>query len=101
MKTYLQGKGYKFTENNDLKNKEFTLISEIDTINTELSVLGNVRFNSVQVWNLFLPLKTYNKAYIDSTFSDILEQNVSEFEVEATKEEQGYDLILTFTIRGV
>jgi len=100
MKKYLQDKGFKYTDKNDLKHNEFSLLSETETINEELSVLGNVRFETIQTWELYIPLSLYSKEWVDTRFSDILEQNVSAFDFEAIKDEQGYDITLTFTIRG-
>ena len=66
-----------------------------------MSVLGNVRFETVQSWDMYVATDIYSLSWLDSRFNDILEQNISEFNFNAVRDEQGYIVTLTVTLRGV
>ena len=52
MKKYLQDFGYRFTERDDLNNKEFRFIDMEMQKDDEMSTLGNIRNLYVSVWEV-------------------------------------------------
>jgi len=54
MKAYLKKQGFKYTEKDDLIDKQFTLVSSNETQDTELSSFDNIVMQDAQVYNLFL-----------------------------------------------
>lgn len=105
MKKYITAAGFNFRENyDDLTNKQYALES-VTYDQSENSVLGNIILDRVEVYTLFLKdidtvsFKSKLETMINSAIAGGV--NVTEFAaVEVTKVENGYDVILNFTIKG-
>ena len=105
MKKYISNAGFNFRANyDDLTNKQFALES-VTYDQSENSVLGNIILDRVEVYTLFLKdIDTVSfKSKLETMINNAIAGgvNVTEFAaVEVTKVENGYDVILNFTIKG-
>jgi len=66
MKKTLISLGYKFTDKDDLTNKQFSHITTDSEIDEEISILGNIRNVYMQIWQLSL-----DKADIESLVNQL------------------------------
>ena len=104
MKKYLKAAGWKESKNNDVLDKQFYL-QDITYEQGEYSSLGNVVTDRTESYILFL--KNFDidsfQTKIESILNSALNDGVGIVEapsVIAEREENGYQLTLTFTIRS-
>lgn len=101
---YLKNAGYKETSNNDLQDKQFTLISANYEI-SDYSTFKSVKTDYVEVYNLFL--KDYDslkfKTKLENILTDALNNGVDVFggvSVSVESQENGYLINIEITMKG-
>jgi len=100
MRSYLVSKGYKYTTKNDLNLNEFTLVSQSVSLDMEYTTFNNPVFLSVQNYQLFVNKEIFTDTYVADKFRDIDTNAVVEFSADLEKQENGYIVTLSFTIRN-
>lgn len=99
MISYIKSKGYKFTKNETLGNREFREIDYTITVNDDLSTLDTVAYNTAKTYELFLDNKAYSVAKIQAILGDLRDENeVITGSADIEKQERGYLITLTFVI---
>lgn len=104
MKKYLRSAGYRYTDANDLQDKQFTLLN-VEYGFSENTTFSNAVMDKTESYLLFLKnfdsstFKTKLETIINSAYSDGTNVGVeSTMVVENT--EAGYNITLTFITRG-
>lgn len=99
MISYLKGQGYKPTTKDTLNNKEFRLVSSEFTLNEDLSTFGGLAQDTVEVYELFLSTRTYNKAKMTALLENLGDEDrVIEGSASIELQEHGYLITLTFIL---
>lgn len=104
MKKYLRSAGFRHTNNNDLKDKEFYL-SNVSFATSEKTVVSSVVLDRVETYTLFL--KDFNGDTLGTKFASAINEAMidgvdvlNDFAFEAERVENGFEIQITFIIKG-
>jgi hypothetical protein len=96
---FLKSKGYKYTLNDTLNNKQFREAEITVEVNEELSTFDTVIFSTTKTYELFLDLKAFNITKIQDILADLRDENeVVTGSASLEKQERGYLITFIFII---
>jgi len=99
MINYIKSKGYKFTKNETLNNREFRETDYIIAVNDDLSTLDAVAYDITKTYELFLDNKAFKESKIKTILGDLRDEDeVVTGSATIEKQEQGCLITLTFNI---
>ena len=94
MKPLLKSKGYKFTKNDTLNNREFRESTKSFEINDEESSFSEQVYNIIEEWELFLDERLYTETKIKAILDATRDEGVDEVVVIVDRQERGF--LITF-----
>jgi len=95
MKSLLKSKGYKFTKNDTLNNREFRESTKSFEISEEYSSLGDQTYDITEEWELFLDERLYTEKKLKAILDATRDEAIDEVVVVVEKQERGF--LITFT----
>jgi len=101
MKSLLRGKGFKFTKNDTLNNREFRESTKSFEINDEVSSFGEQAYNVSEAWELFLEDRLYTEAKMKSILDATRDEGIDEVAVVVERQERGFLITFTTLKQGV
>ena len=104
MKKYLRSAGYRHTNNNDLKDKEFYL-SNVAFEQSEQSTFGKTVLDRTETYILFL--KDFDGIVVGDKLASIVDDAMNDgvdvlndFVFNTERVENGYEIEINFIIKG-
>lgn len=104
MKKYLRSAGYRHTNNNDLKDKEFYLFN-VAFDQSEQSIVGKTVLDRTETYILFL--KDFDGIAVGDKLASMVDDAMNDgvdvlndFVFNAERVENGYNIEITFNIKG-
>lgn len=92
---FLKSKGYKFTTNETLNNRQFRHVQTSLTLSEEESTFENVVYTDISEYELFLDEKYYNQQIVIDTLEETRAENMDVTAVIQTVET---GRVITFTM---
>lgn len=101
MKSLLKSKGFKFTKNDTLNNREFRESTKSFEINDEISSFSDQTYNVSEEWELFLEDRLYTETKMKAILDATRDEEIDEVAVVVERQERGFLITFTTLKQGV
>ena len=96
---YLKAKGYKYTLNDTLNNKQFREAEIVVEVDEELSTFDTVIFSTTKTYELFLDSKAFDISKVQDILAELRDETeVVTGQASVEKQERGYLITFIFNI---